>query len=170
MSLRDIAGEKADPYQRATGTDNAGRSPIIVPLADLDAARAQGANRLIGIEVANHTKLATLLPVLDQVALIAIAFPSFSDGRGFSLGKCLRNAGFSGTLRAVGPLIADQFAYALACGFDEVELPAELAARQPVEIWLAAAHAYRATYQPSHRTGEPSILDRRRAARAGTRA
>jgi len=163
MSLRDITGEKADPYQRASAGYIAERSHILVPLADLDAARAGGGNRAIGIEVPNSTKLGTLIPLLDHVALIAIVFPSFSDGRGFSLAKCLRNAGFTGTLRAAGPLIADQFAYALACGFDEVELPPELAARQPVEIWLAAARAYRATYQTSHQADASSILERRRA-------
>jgi uncharacterized protein (DUF934 family) len=155
MSLRDILGEKADPYQRASAGYIAERSHILVPLTDLDAARAGGGNRAIGIEVPNSTKLGTLFPLLDQVALIAITFPLFSE--------CLRNAGFTGTLRAVGPLIADQFAYALACGFDEVELPPELAARQPVEIWLAAARAYRATYQTSHQADASSILERRRA-------
>lgn len=163
MSLRDAAGEKADPFTRANGAGIANEDHVLVPLADLAAARAVGANRLIGIEIANDTKLAALLPLLDQVALIAIAFPSYSDGRGFSLAKALREAGFAGTLRAVGPLIADQFAYALACGFDEVELPPEIAARQPVEIWLAAARAYRATYQTSHQRGGRSILECRRA-------
>lgn len=167
MPLRNISGEAIDPYQRVAGGDIAGRSHVLVPLAELDAVRAVGGNRLIGIEVANTTKPGTVLPVPDHVALIAIVFPSFSDGRGFSLAKCLRNAGFTGILRAVGPLIADQFGYALACGFDEVDIPAELAARQPVEIWLAAAQAYRLTYQASHQTGAPSILDRRRMARAG---
>lgn len=163
MSLRDLAGEKADLYRRTAAGDVAERSHVLVPLADFDATRADGGNRLIGIEVPNSTRLGSLLPMLDQAALIAITFPSFSDGRGFSLAKCLRQAGFTGTLRAVGPLIADQFAYALACGFDEVELPDTVAERQPVEIWLAAARAYRSTYQTSHQTGASSILEQRRA-------
>lgn len=163
--LLDRDGLKADLYSRAASHNE---SHVLVPLADLEATlAARAGNRGIGVEVANTAKLADLAPHLDSLALVAIAFPSFSDGRGFSIAKSLRNAGFRGTLRAVGPLIADQFAYALACGFDEVELPAESAARQPIEIWLAAARAFRATYQRNHNPAGASILDRRRAAKLG---
>ncbi|MGL5447617.1 MAG: DUF934 domain-containing protein, partial [Rhabdaerophilum sp.] len=103
-----------------------------------------------------------------RLSLIAIAFPSFSDGRGFSIAKSLRHAGYRGTLRAVGPLISDQFAYALACGFDEVELPEAVASRQPIAHWLAAARAFRATYQRNHQAQGTSIPDQRRAARAAS--
>jgi uncharacterized protein (DUF934 family) len=163
--LLDRAGLKADLYSRAA--DPTG-SHVLVPFAGLpEVLAARAGNRGIGVEIANTVKPADLLPHLDSLALVAIAFPSFSDGRGFSIAKSLRNAGYRGILRAVGPLIADQFAYALACGFDEVELPAESAARQPVEIWLAAARAFRATYQRSHAPAGTSILDRRQAARLG---
>lgn len=163
--LLDRDGLKADHYSRAEGGNE---SHVLVPLTDLAAMlAARAGNRGIGVEVTNTTKVADLTPHLDNLALVAIAFPSFSDGRGFSIAKSLRNAGFRGTLRAVGPLIADQFAYALACGFDEVELPAESAARQPIDIWLAAARAFRATYQRNHNPAGASILDRRRAAKFG---
>ena len=163
--LLDREGLKADLYSRAAG---ANESHVLLPLADLAATlAARAGNRGLGVEIANTTKVADVLPHLDSLALVAIAFPSFSDGRGFSIAKSLRNAGYRGTLRAVGPLIADQFAYALACGFDEVELPAESAARQPIDIWLAAARAFRATYQRNHNPVGASILDRRQAARRG---
>ncbi len=158
MSLLDRNGVKAEAWSR-----EAGATQRLVPLAEL--AEALAGNRPLGVEIPNTVRLPELEPHFDRLALIAIAFPSFSDGRGFSIAKSLRNAGYRGTLRAVGPLIADQFAYALACGFDEVELPPEVAERQPVEIWLAAARAFRATYQTSHQTGGRSILEQRRAAR-----
>ncbi|MFZ3581984.1 DUF934 domain-containing protein [Loktanella sp. DJP18] len=74
-----------------------------------------------------------------QAAMIRIAFPSFSDGRGFTLAAMLRRAGYQGRLRAQGHVIADQYAMARRSGFDEVEISDDLAARQPEDQWLARA-------------------------------
>ena len=71
--------------------------------------------------------------------LIAIDFPTFSDGRGFSLARRLRELGYTGRLRAAGRLIADQYAMARRVGFDEVEVAPDIAARQPAEQWIARA-------------------------------
>lgn len=71
--------------------------------------------------------------------LIAIAFPAMTDGRGFTLARRLRELGFTGRLRATGKLISDQYAMARRVGFDEVEIPAALAARQPASQWLFRA-------------------------------
>ena len=71
--------------------------------------------------------------------LVRIAFPSFADGRGFTLARRLRDLGYEGRLRASGHVIADQYAMARRAGFDEVEIGADLAARQPEEQWLARA-------------------------------
>ncbi|WP_413855838.1 DUF934 domain-containing protein, partial [Albidovulum sp.] len=83
----------------------------------------------------------------EGVEMIAVGFPAFSDGRGFTLARHLRNRGFGGRLRAKGHVIADQYAMARRAGFDEVEIPDDLAARQPQEQWLFRAdwrdHDYR---------------------------
>ncbi len=110
--------------------------------------------------VANTTPLPDLL---DRDA-VAIAFPAFTDGRGFSLAKSLRDAGYRGRLRASGELIPEQFPFALDCGFDEVEISDERLARQPVDQWLAALDAIDVAYQPNERVAD--IFARRRAARA----
>ena len=73
-----------------------------------------------------------------QHGLIAIDFP-LNDGRGFSLARRLRALGYAGRLRATGRLVADHYAMARRVGFDEVEISAAVAARQPVEQWLARA-------------------------------
>ena len=101
---------------------------------------------------------------LEQVAnapLVALVFSSGADGRGFSLARALREAGYKGRLHARGELIPDQFAYALRCGFDAVEIGEERLARQPEGQWQAAARAFTYAYQ-----GANSIFDRRRAARS----
>ena len=91
---------------------------------------------------------AALAGRLTGVALIAVAFPSFSDGRGFGHARTLRGMGYAGRLRARGHVIADQYAMARRAGFDEVAIPPDLAARQPEPQWLARAdwraHDYQA--------------------------
>lgn len=78
---------------------------------------------------------------------IRINFPSFADGRGFTIARQLRLLGFTGRLRARGHVLADQYAMARRAGFDEVEIDADLAARQPESQWLARADWQRHDYQ-----------------------
>ena len=89
----------------------------------------------LAVEFPNDRDPADLAPWLDRLALIRVAFPASSDGRGFSIGRQLRAMGYDGRLRAAGPLIADQFRYARRVGFDEVELPEAVADRQPEPQW-----------------------------------
>lgn len=168
MPLLDRTGMLNDGWTRVGAADLGAVPQALVPFVEIDAALAALAgNQLLGVEVANTLDVDAISPAwLQALSLIAVAFPAFGDGRGYSIGKKLRRAGFAGRLRAVGPLIADQFAFALACGFDEIELPEAAAARQPVEQWLAAAARLEVTYQPGP-NGEPSIFERRRAARGG---
>ncbi|MFT3973004.1 MAG: DUF934 domain-containing protein [Amaricoccus sp.] len=89
----------------------------------------------LSVDFPNDREAADLLPWLDRVELIRVAFPAYSDGRGFSIGRRLRELGYTGRLRAAGPLIADQFRMARRVGFDEVEIPDALAGRQPEAQW-----------------------------------
>lgn len=75
------------------------------------------------------------LPDVSDAELVTVAFPAFSDGRGFTLARHLRTQGYSGRLRAKGHVIADQYAMARRAGFDEVEISDDLAARQPADQW-----------------------------------
>ena len=91
--------------------------------------------------------LAETLAAAPEV--IEITFPAFSDGRGFTLGRQLRAAGFRGRLRAAGPLLPDQYPMARRCGFDEIALPPALFQRQGgAAVWASRldwqAHDHRA--------------------------
>lgn len=92
----------------------------------------------LAVDAPNDIDPKTLVPHFEKITLIAIQFPSFADGRGFSLARHLRRLGYDGELRARGHVIADQYAHALACGFDGVEIDEALAARQPIEQWHEA--------------------------------
>ena len=93
------------------------------------------------VVLAPDTDPATLGDYLEH-DLIAVDFPAMTDGRGFTLARILREKGYRGRLRAVGGLISDQYGMARRVGFDEVRIPAALAARQPQEQWT-----YRADWQ-----------------------
>jgi uncharacterized protein (DUF934 family) len=89
----------------------------------------------LAVDFPNDRDPADLAPWLDRLALVRVAFPAMADGRGFSIAARLRAMGYEGRLRAAGPLIADQYPAARRTGFDEVEVPAEIAERQPEEDW-----------------------------------
>ena len=81
------------------------------------------------------------------LTLIRVHVPAFSDGRGFTIGRRLRMLGYTGELRAVGPIIADQYPMARRVGFDAVEIPDDIAARQPQDQWLNRANWQAHDYQ-----------------------
>ena len=89
----------------------------------------------LAVEFPNDRDPADLAPWLERLALIRVAFPAMSDGRGFSIARRLRDMGYAGRLRAAGPLVADQLRAARRVGFDEVELPEAMAERQPEAMW-----------------------------------
>jgi len=110
----------------------------IVALADVTSHKG-------AIDLANTDDPTALQPHLADLSLIRVAFPAFNDGRAFTIGRRLRMMGYMGRLRAHGHVIADQYAMIRRVGFDEVEIPEDLAARQPAEQW-----AFRANWQDHH--------------------
>ncbi len=103
------------------------------------------ANDCVAIDLASDADPADV--ALAGLKMIRIAFPSSADGRGFTIARALRLRGYKGRLRAKGHIIADQYAMARRAGFDEVEVDAALAARQPEPQWLARADWQAHDYQ-----------------------
>ena len=115
---------------------------VFAPIEDAGATR---------IDVPGDLDHAVLESRLRELRAVRVAVPGFADGRAFSLAARLRAMGFEGTLRAAGPLLADQYPLALRAGFDEVEIDDDHAARIPEEQWREArdrtAFDYRARLQ-----------------------
>lgn len=111
-----------------------------VTLAEID--RHQGA-----LDLAHTDDPALVQPHLADLTLIRVAFPAFSDGRAFTIARRLRLMGYRGELRALGPVIADQYPMARRVGFDSVEIPDDLARRQPEDQWLFRANWQAHDYQ-----------------------
>ena len=95
-----------------------------------------------------------------QVQLVVIEFSSAGDGRGFSLAGYVRRAGFTGEMRARGPLTPEQYPHLTACGFDTVEVPEELAQRHGELSWRRCFGAYPNRYQSALGT-RASIVQQR---------
>lgn len=83
---------------------------------------------------------------LDRIAVVAVAFPKFSDGRGYSTARILReDLGYTGEIRAVGDVLIDQIAFMRRCGIDAFAV-----SHTPTRAQLEAGeiHAVDLYYQP----------------------
>jgi len=128
-----------------------------MPIVDDHGPRADDDARDAGaLRIGPDADPAALAAQFDTLGLIVIGFEKYADGRGFSLAQRLRGLGFAGRLRAQGWLLPDQYAYARACGFDDVAVDADHFARHGAQAWAAAAAAPVA----------PPFRSRRRAAPA----
>jgi len=114
-----------DPWQWLREPDQARPvGPLILPLAawlaQQDAATLAGRRfSLDGLCLAPDDEVETIAAYLPVLPLIAIEFPSFRDGRGYSQAYLLRTRlGWSGELRALGDVLRDQLSHMRQCGFD----------------------------------------------------
>jgi uncharacterized protein (DUF934 family) len=99
---------------------------------------------------------APLLEHLAEIPLVAIHFPVFTDGRGFSYARELRERGYTGELRACGHIIRDQMTYLRRCGFDAFQLPDEASLEEALESLADFDESYQASID------QPEPLFRRR--------
>lgn len=111
------------------------------PAVTLDAFLDQSNATAVRLEPDDDAR--ALILHLDRLRLIEIAFPKFRDGRGYSSARILREAGYTGELRAQGDVLVDQLAFMKRCGFDSFAPEAPLNP-QAAERALAA---YDAVYQ-----------------------
>ena len=87
----------------------------------------------------------TLAEELTKAPLVAIDFPAFTDGRGYTLARLLRERyGFAGEIRAIGDVLVDQLFYMTRCGFDALALRED----QHLDDALRALGAFSVSYQP----------------------
>ncbi|HTQ71317.1 MAG TPA: DUF934 domain-containing protein [Acidocella sp.] len=116
------------PLINAKGAEIADLAGLsLYPLAELPAALPAPA----GVVLTPDAELAGILPRLGELAVIAVEFPKFRDGRGFTIARALReHHGYKGDLRATGHFIPDQFAFLISCGFTSFATPPEHAPAQ----------------------------------------
>jgi uncharacterized protein (DUF934 family) len=90
--------------------------PVADPAVTVDSFGDQSNAAAVRLEPGDDAR--DLIPHLDRLQLIEVNFPVFGDGRGYSAARILREAGYTGELRAVGDVLVDQIAFLRRCGFD----------------------------------------------------
>lgn len=120
--------------------------PVIVPLAVWLARRGELLSRAdtVGVQLSPTDVPSTLGEDLARLAVVAVHFPKFADGRGYSIAYQLRRRlGYRGELRAVGDVQRDQLFYLSRSGFDAFLVKEG----HDAQAALAALHDFNATYQ-----------------------
>ena len=110
-----------------------------------------------GVIWPNNRDVDDLVPHLDRLAVVALVFPTFRDGRAYSQARLLRERyGFKGELRATGQVLRDQFLFMLRAGFDAFEVKKE----SDADAFANTAGRYSVFYQPTG-DGRITALHRR---------
>ena len=143
-------GFHPDPWVRFTPEAAllSGDYPLLVPLKDFlaEPSRFLAHEGPLGVDVAAGEAVDALAPHLAQLALVALAFPKFSDGRAYSSARLLRERlRFAGELRAVGDVLADQIPLMRRCGIASFEVRHAPTRAALLAGRLAEMHHY---YQP----------------------
>ena len=131
----------------ATFTDVPDGVPVIVPLALWSERRvALIARGETGVWLAPADDPFALAADVKHLAVIAIDFPQFTDGRGYSHARLLRERlGYTGELRAIGDVGRDQLYYLAQCGFDAFAIPDGRDAAAAIAAFADFTDGYQAT-------------------------
>lgn len=98
---------------------------MLVPLATFlaEPQRFLSYDGRLGVEVSAGESVGPLKPYLTRLALISLAFPKFHDGRNYSAARLLKERlGYTGEIRAVGDVLADQIPLMRRCGISSFEV------------------------------------------------
>lgn len=110
----------------------------------------------LGLRLKSDEEPEAIAADIEHFALIAVEFPKFTDGRGYTTGRLLRDRfDFKGELRAVGHILRDQMFYMWRCGFNAFALPEG----KSLEDALTAYKDFSVTYQAA--ADDPRPLFRR---------
>src|SRR5215475_5521207 len=94
----------------------------------------------------NDLRIAELAPYLDWVALVALVFPTFKDGRAYSQARLIRERyAFRGELRATGQVLRDQLLFMHRAGFDAFEVSKD----KDAAVFAESLKRYSVFYQPT---------------------
>ncbi len=162
-TLIDRTGVRADDWTVFDGDASALASgtKVLLPLDAWreyrDAWLARGTP--LGVILGPADDPFVLKDDLAKLSLIAIGFPHFTDGRGYSIARQLRQRlGYTGALRAVGDVLRDQIFFYARVGFDSFALRDD----QSVDDCLAALADFSEVYQASSDRGP--VFERRASA------
>ncbi len=121
----------------------------LVSLERFKALAAASNEAGLGVVIQPADDVAELQPYLDRIAIVAVVFPAFSDGRAYSHASLLRDRfGYEGEIRAIGDVLLDQVPLMLRCGIDTFAVTNETAVKRLGEGSLPDISLH---YQPTTR-------------------
>ena len=160
ISLKDGAFALAeDPFTAVADDQAIPPGDVIISLARFQehGERLLSESRKVGVRLESHEEVEALAYDLPQLAVVALAFPKFGDGRAYSGARLLRERfDYKGEVRAVGDVLREQAGNMVRCGFDAFE-PAD---GSTVEAWERATHRFRHVYQRAS-DGRPAAFEAR---------
>jgi len=160
ISLKDgVYSLAEDPFTTVGDDEAVPPGDVIISLTRFqsEGEGLLGEGRSVGVRLESHEEVEALTYDLPQIAVVALAFPKFGDGRAYTGARLLRERfSFKGEVRAVGDVLREQAGFMVRCGFDAFE-PAD---GSTVEVWERAAHRFRHAYQRSD-DGRPAAFAER---------
>ncbi len=164
MALLKNGRVVADPYIDVSSAEEIpADGALLVSLAQWQNQwdRLQRRPEPVGVLLESDQHPEIIADDLEQIALIALRFPSFRDGRPYSYARLLRERyGFSGELRAVGDVLLEQLHFMHRCGFDAFEIDSD----DPERDYAIAQGEFSVWYQPTG-DGRPTAIQLRHARR-----
>jgi uncharacterized protein (DUF934 family) len=164
IRFRDgVAAWAEDAFTRVDDDELAPQGDVIISLPRF---RREGRDLLaqgrgVGVVLAPDEPPEALIIDLPRLAVLALSFPKFRDGRPYSAARVVRERlGFSGELRAVGDVLVDMAPMLVRCGFDTLEPATGPAGASPPEAWTRAAHRFRHVYQRAADGRAPASAER----------
>jgi len=149
-----------DPFIDVSGEDTLPASgSLLLSLAQWQAHKDELAARpdAFGVVLRSDEKPENIADSLDQLAVIALDFPAFGDGRAYSYARLLRDQyGYKGELRAVGDVLLEQLHFMHRVGFNAFQIKSGDALKD----WEIAAADVSVWYQPTG-DGRTTVLQKR---------
>jgi uncharacterized protein (DUF934 family) len=146
MPLLKLKGFVSDDWMTLGGDDAlpaAGDIALPSPRLQRDWDGLAKHDGRLGVLFPNNEKVAQLRLYLPRLALVALNFPAFNDGRSFSIARQLRLEGYTGEIRAVGNVLPDLLQFMLQVGFDSFEVSERFSSQR----WLDSLKRMSLTYQ-----------------------
>ena len=139
--------DDAEPLPSIGEEASADTAPLALSLPRFLGHAAAGGEGVAGVWLAPNDDVLTLAPWLGRLQLVAVGFPAYTDGRGYSQARRLRRRlGFTGEIRAYGDVRLDQVLFMMRSGIDAFELETS---PEPSLLHRAVSR-YRTSYQPSY--------------------
>ena len=155
-----------DPFRPvASGEAVPAAGPVLVDLETWQAGRETLLERedAVGVRLSSEQSPELIEADLERLALVALEFPVFRDGRAYSYARILRERyGFAGEVRAVGEVLMEQLHFMLRTGFDAFEIGGD----NPLEQYNQALEDFSVWYQPTG-DGRATAIQQRHASRTG---